>query len=151
MAALPRLAGLTWGAEDLSAALGAADSIDAAGALARTFEIARSLCLLAARACDVAPIEGVFTDYRDAAGLVRASAAAAREGFTGRLAIHPDQIAPINAAFTPDDDALARAERIIAAFAAAPEAGTIGLDGRMLDRPHLVQAQRLLARRRTTS
>lgn len=144
----PRLAAMSWGAEDLSAALGASSKYDADGALSFTYRMARSLCLAGAVAAGVQPVDGVFADFRDAAGLRAEAEAARREGFTGKLAIHPDQIAPINAAFTPSDAEVAAAQAIVALFAANPDAGTLALDGRMLDRPHLLQAQRLLARRR---
>ena len=141
----PRLAALTWGAEDLAAALGAAANREADGAYAAPFTFARTLCLAAAAAAGVAPIDTVFTDFRDTAGLAAEAAAARRAGFVGKLAIHPDQVGPINAAFTPTAAEVAAARRVVAAFAAAPEMGTVGLDGRMLDRPHLTQAERVLA------
>ncbi|HZF44499.1 MAG TPA: CoA ester lyase [Sphingomonadaceae bacterium] len=144
----PRLAAMSWGAEDLSAALGAASKYDAGGGLSFTYRMARSLCLAGAAAAGVQPVDGVFADFRDAEGLRAEAAAARREGFTGKLAIHPDQVGPINAAFTPSDAEVGAAERIVALFAANPDAGTLALDGRMLDRPHLLQAERLLARRR---
>ena len=141
----PRLRGLTWGAEDLSAAVGASTNLDAAGGWALTYRLVRSLTLLAAHAADVQAIETLFVDFRDEEGL-RASCRAARaEGFTGRLAIHPAQVAPINESFTPSEAELAHARRVLAAFAAAPGAGVVGLDGKMLDMPHLKQAQALLA------
>ncbi len=142
---LPRLFGLTWGAEDLSTALGASTNLEAGG-WAFTYRMVRSLTLMAARAAGVEPIETLFTDFRDPAGLRASCDAAALEGFTGRIAIHPDQIAPINAAFVPSAAAIAHARRVIAAFEAAPDAGAVGMDGLMLDMPHLKQAQRLLAR-----
>ena len=107
--------------------------------------MARSGCLLAARACGVAPIETLHADFRDEAGLRATSAEAAREGFTGRLAIHPAQVGPINEAFTPTSEEIAEARRVVEAFAAAPGTGVVGLDGRMLDRPHLKQAEAVLA------
>ena len=142
---LPRLAGLTWGAEDLSAAIGASTNLDSAGGWAWTYRMARSLTLLAAHAAGVAAIETLYADFRDGEGLLHACQAARAEGFSGRLAIHPDQVANINAGFTPSEAELAYARRIVAAFAAAPGVGTVGLDGKMIDRPHLVQAERLLA------
>ena len=142
---MARLAGLTWGVEDLGADLGALARHDAAGELTFTFQLARSSCLLAAAALGVQAIDGVRTDLRDAHGLQRELASARRDGFSGKLAIHPDQIAPINAAFTPTAAEREHAERVVAAFAAAPGAGVVSLDGRMIDRPHLLQAQRLLA------
>ena len=145
-AGLPRLLGLTWGAEDLGTALGASSNQDASGGWAFTYRMVRSLVLMAARAAGVEPVETLYADFRDLPGLRASCAAAAREGFTGRLAIHPDQVEAINAAFVPSDAAVAHARRVLAAFAAAPEAGAVGLDGMMLDIPHLKQAQRLLAR-----
>ncbi len=144
-AAAARLAGLTWGAEDLSAALGATGKRDAGGALTFTFQLARSACLLAAAALGVQAIDGVHTDFRDAAALQRELEEARRDGFSGKLAIHPDQIGPINAAFTPSEAERQRARRVVAAFAAAGGAGVASLDGQMIDRPHLLQAQRILA------
>jgi len=141
-----RLAGLTWGMEDLSAALGATRRTEIDGSLSFTFELARSLCLLTAAAAEVQAVDGVHADFRDNNGLAREAARACQDGFTGKLAIHPDQVPIINAAFTPSEAEVAQARRVVAAFAATPHAGVIGLDGRMLDRPHLVQAQRILAR-----
>jgi citrate lyase subunit beta / citryl-CoA lyase len=140
-----RLAGLTWGAEDLSAALGALERRDARGELTLTFQLARTACLLAAAALGVQAIDGVYTDLRDTGGLQRELASARRDGFSGKLAIHPDQVAAINAAFAPTDAEREHARRVIAAFAAAPGAGVVSLDGQMVDRPHLLQAQRILA------
>lgn len=143
--ALPRVSGITWGAEDLAAALGASTNRDADGAYAFTFRLARSLCLIAAASMGVQAIDGVFVDFRDLAGLEREARAARREGFLGKLAIHPDQVDVINAAFTPDAAEVERAKRIVAAFEAAPGAGVLSLDGQMLDKPHLAQARRVLA------
>ena len=140
----PRLAGLTWGAEDLPAALGAATNRNPAGGYAFTYELARSLCLAAAVAAGVQPLDTVFTDFRDAEGLDADSRAARQAGFTGRLAIHPAQVEIINAAFTPSEAELAHARRVLDAFAASPGAGVVGLDGKMLDMPHLKQANRVL-------
>lgn len=142
---LPRLYGLTWGAEDLSSAIGASTNRDTGGEWAFTFRMVRSMCLLAAKAAGVEAIETVFTDFRDAEGLRTACVAAAQEGFTGRIAIHPDQVGVINAAFMPSDAAVAHARRVVALFEANPEAGAIGLDGMMLDMPHLKQARHVLA------
>lgn len=141
----PRLAALTWGAEDLSAALGA-NARAADGTLTFTFELARSMCLLAASAAGVPAIDGVCTDLRNPAQLTREAERAGRDGFTGKLAIHPAQVETINALFNPQPAEIARARAVIAAFAAAPDAGVLSLDGQMLDRPHLVRAQRILAR-----
>ena len=138
----PRLWGMTWGAEDLPAALGASTNRDEAGNLEFTYRLARSLCLLAAVAAEVEPIDTVFTDFKDAKGLLREAQAARRAGFTGKIAIHPDQVEPINQSFTPSAEEIEYAERVIKAFSSG--AGTVGLDGKMLDMPHLKQAQRLL-------
>ena len=140
------LAAMSWGAEDLSAALGATSKLGADGTLDFTYRMARSLCLAGAVAAEVQPVDGVYADFRDEAGLTLAARAAAREGFTGKLAIHPAQVGPINAAFTPSAEDIAHARAIVDAFAADPEAGVLSLDGKMVDRPHLVQAQRVLAR-----
>jgi citrate lyase subunit beta/citryl-CoA lyase len=144
-AAAVRLAGLTWGAEDLGAALGATARHDSAGTLTFTFALARTTCLLAAAALGVQAIDGVHVDFRDGAGLARSLTEARRDGFSGKLAIHPDQVGPINAAFTPTEAERAHARRVVAAFAAAGGAGVASLDGQMIDRPHLVQARRVLA------
>lgn len=145
-AGLKRLAALSWGAEDLSAALGSSRRRTADGAWAEPYALARTLCLAGAVAADVAPIDTVFTDFRDEPGLTRDAEIAAADGFTGKLAIHPVQVPIINAAFTPSAAAVARATRIVAAFRDAPDAGVIALDGEMVDRPHLVHAERVLAR-----
>ena len=141
----PRLAALTWGAEDLAAALGAAGNREADGSYAPPYQLARTLCLAGAAAAGVDAIDTVFTDFRDVAGLAHEARAARRGGFAGKLAIHPDQVAPINDAFTPDAAEIAEAERIVAAFDANPGLGTVGLDGRMIDMPHLKHARRVLA------
>ena len=141
----PRLAGLTWGAEDLSAALGASTNQHPSGGYAFTYELARSLCLAGAVAADVQPIDTLYVDFRNKEGLATDARASRRLGFTGKIAIHPDQVATINAAFTPDDDEIAFARRVVGAFAASPGVGVVGLDGKMLDMPHLKQANRLLA------
>jgi citrate lyase subunit beta / citryl-CoA lyase len=146
-AGLARLFGITWGAEDLSADMGAATNMDDDGRLALTYRTVRSLMLLAAKACRVEALETVYPDFRDADGLRRSSVAARREGFTGRCAIHPDQVGVINEAFSPSAEDIAFAERVVAAFAAQPEAGAVGVDGRMLDKPHLTQARKVLAMR----
>ncbi len=140
------LAAMSWGAEDLSAALGAASKYDETGDLGFTYRLARSLCLAGAVAAGVQPVDGIFADYRDNAGLTAEATAAARDGFTGKLAIHPDQVAVINAAFTPTSEDIVRAEEIVAAFAAQPDAGALSVGGRMADRPHLIQAKRILER-----
>ena len=142
--ATPRLKALTWGAEDLSAAIGARSNRDDSGNWLPVYELARSSCLLAAAAAEVAAIDTVFTDFRDEAGLIGYAAKACRDGFAGMLAIHPAQIGPINAAFSPSTSDIERARRIVDLFAANPGAGTVGMDGKMIDRPHLLQAERLL-------
>lgn len=142
------LAAMSWGAEDLSAALGASSKFTANGELAFTYKLARSLCLAGAVAAEAQPVDGVFADFRDEAGLVAEARAAAAEGFTGKLAIHPDQVGPINAAFTPSPEEVEHARAIIDAFAADPSAGVLSVAGKMVDRPHLVQAQAVLARSR---
>lgn len=144
--ATPRLAALSWGAEDLGAAVGASANRDESGAWLPQFELARSLCLFAAAAAGVMAIDTVFTNFRDGAGLAAYAEAARRDGFSGMLAIHPEQVDIINAAFTPTPAEIEHARRIVAAFEASPGSGTVGLDGRMIDRPHLLQAQRLLDR-----
>ncbi len=143
-AGLERLSGLTWGSEDLSTALGASTNLDASGEWAFTYKLVRSLTLLAARAAGVQPIDTLYSDFRNEAGLRAASRASRAEGFTGRLAIHPAQVAAINESYLPSSEDIEHARRVIAAFAAAPGAGTVGLDGKMLDIPHLKQAEALL-------
>jgi citrate lyase subunit beta/citryl-CoA lyase len=145
-AASPRLAGLTWGAEDLSAALGAETNRDADGAFTSPYLFARTLCLAGAAAAGVAALDTVYVDFRNESGLRREAEEARRDGFTGKFAIHPAQVAVINAVFTPDATAIAHAEAIVAAFAAQPGAGVVGIDGKMFDRPHLTRAEGLLAR-----
>jgi citrate lyase subunit beta/citryl-CoA lyase len=140
------LAAMSWGAEDLSAALGASSKYDADGSLGFTYRLARSLCLAGAVAAGVQPVDGVFADFKDEAGLKAEAEAARREGFTGKLAIHPGQVAVINAAFTPSKADVAHAEQIVAAFEAHPNAGVLSVGGKMVDRPHLVQARRVLER-----
>lgn len=142
--ATPRLAGLTWGAEDLSAALGASSNRDSDGNWLPPYELARSLCLIAAAAAEVVAVDTVFTDYQDVDGLARYAMNARRDGFSGMLAIHPGQVETINRAFVPTSHELERAERIVALFKENPDAGTMGMDGEMIDRPHLLQAQRIL-------
>jgi citrate lyase subunit beta / citryl-CoA lyase len=146
-AGLTRLFGITWGAEDLSAAIGAITNMDEDGRLSLTYRTVRSLTLLAAKACNAEALETVYPDYKDLEGLKKSCIAARREGFTGRFAIHPDQVDIINAAFSPSSDEVAFAERVVAAFAATVDTGTVGLDGKMLDRPHLKQAQKVLSMR----
>jgi citrate lyase subunit beta / citryl-CoA lyase len=140
-----RLAGLTWGAEDLPAAIGASTSREEDGGFTAPYEIARALCLFGAAAAGVAPIETIYPEFRDSDGLAAFAGRARRDGFTGMMAIHPAQVAAINEAFTPSEAEIAPARAVAAAFAANPGAGALSLDGRMIDRPHLVQAQRILA------
>jgi len=142
--ATDRLYGLSWGAEDLAAAVGASSNRDEQGNWLPQFELARSLCLFAAAAAEVAAIDTVFTDFRNHDGLLRYAANARRDGFGGMLAIHPDQVETINSAFEPTAEELERAALIIRLFDENPGAGTVGLDGKMIDRPHLIQARRLL-------
>ena len=143
-----RLVALTWGAEDLATDLGAQVNRDADGEFRFSFKLARSLCQIAAAAAGLPAIETLTLDYRDEAVVARCATRAAEDGFSGMLAIHPAQVPGINAAFTPTAAQVALARRVLAAFAAAPEAGAVQLDGRMLDRPHRLQAERLLERAR---
>lgn len=144
-ARLPRLAGLTWGAEDLSSAMGASTNLGPDGKWAFTYQLARSLTLMAAHAAGVPAVETLYVDFRDDEGL-RASCRAARaEGWSGRIAIHPAQVSGINESFSPSEEEVAFARKVVAAFAAAPNAGTIGIDGKMYDIPHLKAAHKTLA------
>jgi citrate lyase subunit beta/citryl-CoA lyase len=140
------LTAMSWGAEDLSASLGASSKYDADGELSFTYKLARSLCLAGAAAAGVQAVDGVFADFRDEDGLKREADAARREGFTGKLAIHPAQVGVINAAFTPSVEEVRHAEEVVAAFEAHPDAGVLSVGGRMVDRPHLIQARRVLDR-----
>ena len=139
----PRLEGITWGAEDLAACIGG-NNRRFDGIYDDVYRLARSLCLLAAASAGVMPIDTIYTDFKDEAGLAAECAAARRSGFTAKMAIHPAQIPVINGAFTVSDDELAWARKVVALFAANPDAGTVALDGRMIDRPHLTLARRLL-------
>jgi citrate lyase subunit beta/citryl-CoA lyase len=139
-----RLIGMTWGPEDLSAEVGAEANRDGQGRLTEPYRLARSLCLFGAAAAETAAIETVYVDFRNLDGLRRETEEARRDGFSGRLAIHPAQVPVINEVFTPTAEALTRARAIVAAFAATPGAGVVAIDGVMYDRPHLVRAQRLL-------
>jgi citrate lyase subunit beta / citryl-CoA lyase len=141
-----RLIGLSWGAEDLAAELGAETNRDADGHYTAPYVMARALCLAAAATAEVQSIETIYVDYRDAEGLKRDSETARRDGFTGRLAIHPLQVPIINEVFTPSAAALAQARAIVAAFAASPGVGVVGIEGVMYDRPHLARARQLIAR-----
>jgi len=140
-----RLEGLTWGAEDLSAELGALATRDADGRLLDIYRLARALCLAGAAAAQVQAIDTVMVEFRDLAALRRETEQARRDGFTGKMAIHPAQVPVINEIFTPTPEQIAEARAVIAAFAANPGKGTIGIDGVMHDRPHLERAKRLLA------
>ncbi|SNS39454.1 HpcH/HpaI aldolase/citrate lyase family protein [Sphingopyxis indica] len=140
-----RLVGLTWGAEDLPAAIGAATSREADGSYTEPYRVARALTLFAAHGAGVAAIDTVFPAIKDEGGLSAYAARARRDGFTGMMAIHPSQVAPINAAFTPSADEVARAQAIVDAFAANPGAGVLQIDGKMIDAPHLKQARHILS------
>ncbi len=141
-----RLAGLTWGAEDLSAEIGAADTRDDEGAYTDVFRFARVSTILAACAAEVAAIDTVFPNFRDEEAFRRDCLEGMRDGFTGRMAIHPAQVPVINEIFTPSAEAVAHARAVVEAFAAAGNPGVVGIDGKMYDRPHLKRAERLLAR-----
>ena len=141
----PRLIALTWGAEDLAAALGAADNKEPDGSWTFPYQLARAQCLFAALAAEVMPIDTVYTDFRDAEGLERDCRRSRRDGFVGRLAIHPDQVAAINRAYAPSEAEVAHARKIVAAFDANPGAGALGVDGKMVDIPHLKAARKILA------
>lgn len=141
-----RLTALTWGAEDLSVALGSESNRDSDGAFTEPFRFARTLCLAGAAAAEVPAIDTVYVDFRNDAGFLREAEEARRDGFSGKLAIHPAQVPVINAVFTPSPAAIAAADAVIAAFAAAPGAGVVAIGGVMYDRPHLRRAERLLAR-----
>ena len=140
-----RLLGLTWGAEDLPAAIGAASSRQDDGSYTSPYEVARALTLFAAHGAGVAAIDTVFPAIKDETGLAAYAARARRDGFTGMMAIHPSQVEPINAAFTPSADEAARAQAIVDAFAANPGAGVLQVDGKMVDAPHLKQARHILS------
>jgi citrate lyase subunit beta/citryl-CoA lyase len=141
-----RLIGMTWGPEDLSAELGAETNRDEHGLLTEPYRLARNICLYGAAAAKLPAIETIYVDFRNTEGLRRDTTDARRDGFVGRLAIHPAQVAVINEVFTPTPEQIEKAKAVVAAFAAKPGAGAVGVDGKMLDRPHLVRAQNLLAR-----
>ncbi len=141
-----RLQGLTWGAEDLSADLGAEANRDRDGRFLDPYRLARALCIAGAASAGVPAIDTVYVDFRNEDGLRRECEEARRDGFTGKMAIHPAQVAAINAVFTPAPEAIAHAQRVVDAFAATPGAGVVGIEGVMYDRPHLMRAQALLAR-----
>lgn len=144
--ASPRLSGITWGAEDLSAELGSETNRDATGRFTSPYMMARNLSLAAAAAARVPAIDTVYADFRNMDGLREEALEARRDGFTSKMAIHPAQVAVINEVFTPEPEAIAAAQAVIAAFAANPSAGVVAIDGVMYDRPHLTRAERLLAR-----
>jgi citrate lyase subunit beta/citryl-CoA lyase len=141
-----RLIGMTWGPEDLSSELGAEANREADGMLTEPYRLARSICLFGAAAAKVRAIETIHVNFRDPEVLRRDTELARRDGFSGRLAIHPAQVAVINEVFTPSPEQIAKAKAVVAAFAAQPGAGAVGIDGKMYDRPHLLRAQALLAR-----
>jgi citrate lyase subunit beta/citryl-CoA lyase len=142
----PRLCGLFWGGEDLAADIGAKANRDEAARYTTPYQMARALTLLGATAAQVPAFDAVYTNFRDEQGLRVEAAEAVRDGFSGKVAIHPDQIEAIHAVFTPSEDELTWAKRVIAAFDEAPTAGAVALEGRMLDRPHYRSAQRMLSR-----
>jgi citrate lyase subunit beta/citryl-CoA lyase len=139
----PRLDGITWGAEDLAACLGG-NNRKFDGSYDDAYRLARALCLLAAADAGVMPIDTIYTDFKDEAGLAAECAAARRSGFVAKMAIHPAQLSVINGAFSATEEELAWARKVIAVFAENPDAGTVALDGKMVDRPHLTLARRLL-------
>lgn len=143
--ASPRIYGMTWGAEDLAAALGAFTNQAAAGGYEDVYRLARTLCLAACKAGDMEPVDSVYPDFRDLEGLYAEALQGRKTGFTGKVAIHPDQVDVINSAFRPTADEIAHAKRVIQAFDAVGGSGTVGLDGKMIDMPHLKQARTVLA------
>ena len=141
----PRLSAMTWGAEDLSAALGASDNLNPrSGEYDDPYLLAKSFCLAACRAIDVQPVGVVYTNFRDESGFEADCLRDRKAGFIGKIAIHPAQPPIANRAFTPSDAEVAHARRIVAAFEDNPGVGTVGLDGMMVDMPHLKQARNLL-------
>lgn len=142
----PRLASMTWGAEDLSADLGAEGNRDRDGNLTSPFRLVRDLCLMGAVSAEVAPIDSVYTNFRDLDGLKQECIEARQDGFVGKMAIHPAQVAVINDVFTPDADAIEKARRIVESFSQADDVGVVGIDGEMIDRPHLRRAETTLRR-----
>jgi citrate lyase subunit beta/citryl-CoA lyase len=141
-----RLEALTWGAEDLSADLGAETNRLESGDYTDPYRLARAMLLLASASAQVQSIDTVFTAYKDEAALLRECEAARRDGFTGKMAIHPAQVPVINAVFTPSEETISEARLIVDAFAANPDAGVVGINGQMIDKPHLIRAERVLAR-----
>ena len=147
-ASSPRLFGMMWGGEDLAADIGAVANRDASGRYTAPYELARALCLLGAAAASVVPVDAVYTNFRDPEGLRAEALEGLRSGFGAKAAIHPAQVDVINEAFTPSASDVQSAKRVIAAFESAGGAGVAAIDGRMLDRPHLRSAQRVLERAR---
>jgi citrate lyase subunit beta / citryl-CoA lyase len=141
-----RLEGLAWGAEDLSAVLGVQTNREADGSWTSPYQLARNLCLFTAAAADALAIDTVFVNFRDQQGFRREASAAARDGFTAKMAIHPDQVPVINEIFAPKPEEIALAQEIVKAFADNPEAGVLGIRGQMIDRAHIARAERILAR-----
>ena len=139
-----RLVAMTWGAEDLGAALGALSNKEADGSWTFPYQVARAQCLFAAGAAGVLALDTLYGEFKDQNGLAESCRIARRDGFVGKIAIHPNQLATINACFTPSEADLAHARRVVAAFAAEPDAGTLGIDGKMYDMPHLIAAKRTL-------
>ena len=143
--ALSRLVALTWGAEDLAAALGATDNKESDGAWTFPYQVARAQCLFAAAAAETMAIDKIHANFRDTQGLEQECRRSRRDGFLGRMAIHPDQVETINRCYTPSEQEVAHARRIVEAFEANPDAGTLGIDGKMVDIPHLKAARKTLA------
>lgn len=141
----PRLVGLTWGAEDLGAAIGATDNKEPDGSWTFPYQVARAQCLFASAAAGVVPIDTLYANFRDPEGLEIDCRKARRDGYLGRIAIHPDQVDTINRCFSPSEEEVAQARKIVDAFTANPELGTIGIDGKMYDIPHLKAAHKTLA------
>lgn len=140
-----RLVGLTWGAEDLGAAIGITDNKEPDGSWTFPYQVARAQCLFAAAAAGVAPLDTLYANFKDPEGLEVDCRRARRDGFTGRVAIHPAQVETINRCFSPSEEEVAFARRVVDLFAANPGVGTLGLDGKMLDIPHLKAAEKVLA------
>lgn len=141
---IPRLAAITWGAEDLSAAIGAISNREESGEPSPLYVLANSMCLCAAASAGVAAIDTLHVDFRDIEGLKGSCRIGRRRGFRGKIAIHPDQVDVINEAFSPSEAEIAAARTVVDAFAAQPAAGTVSIDGVMYDLPHLKQARRTL-------
>ncbi len=144
-----RLVGLMWGAEDLAASLGAIEK-SRDGVYHSPYRLARDLCLMAASAAGIAAIDTVYTDIENLTGLAEDARAARRDGFSAKAVIHPKHVEAVNAAFTPDEVEVAWANRIVAAFAADPHLGVVRIEGRMIDKPHLRAAEKVLAAAQVT-